>query len=256
MSDSMPHQHNNKTKTVRIAAVSGAIDQSFNYQDNSRDSAAQKTREQDSQQIEDIMQRGLNIAEVSIGLGVNFVSRMSSILKDQVIDKIKSAQILTPEMSSPPPASQYYNHQENEQQASPETTQASNSDETLYLINRLSLFPADSVSISFSINNESLSAEKKIQISIEDFVGTTQKFSIAAENFTVTPLEKIIAPMDFDKFVFNGTIPEKAQEDTYNGGIIVREEQEYRIPIVLVVSRRQYQQTQENNANRKSENAE
>ena len=185
-----------------------------------------------------MVNKGLDLAETGIGLGVNIVARLGSIFKDQVFDKISTSEMLNSVISntsdSEPETEQAYYP---EQTQAPATEQTATTEQISYLFNRLPLFPGSDVSLSFSINNDSLTSEKEIQLKIEPFVGETQQYNIDISAFSVTPSETAIAPVDFEKFVIKGKIPEDAPEDTYYGWIIVSEEQTYQIPVALVVSK-------------------
>jgi hypothetical protein len=53
--------------------------------------------------------------------------------------------------------------------------------------------------------------------------------------FAVKPQRRRIAPMDFEKFVLEGTIPPDLPSDVYHGAIVVASGQELSIPVRLVV---------------------
>ena len=198
---------------------------------------------QDKIPIEEMVNKGLDLAETGIGLGVNIVARLGTIFKDQVFDKISSSEMLSSVISN---TSDRDNQPETEQPHYPEETQppttgeqTENAEQISYLFNRLPLYSGSDVSLSFSINNDSLTSEKEIQLKIEPFVGQAQQYSIDVNAFSLTPSQIAIAPVDFEKFVIKGKIPEDAPEDTYYGWIIVSEEQTYQIPVALVVSKAQ-----------------
>ena len=205
---------------------------------NSDDGSAEIVASQNKVQIEEVVNKGLDLAETGIGLGVNIVERLGSILKVQVFDKISSSEALNSMMSNTSdrqPQAERANHQEEVQaQTSEQTTTP---EQANYLINRLTLLPGGDVFLSFSINNDSMKSEKEIQLKIEPFVGQAQQYAIDTSTFSITPSETAIAPADFEKFVIKGHIPGDAPEDTYYGWIIVSEEQTYQIPVVLVVSK-------------------
>lgn len=184
-------------------------------------------------QIEVLLNKGLDLTEAGIGLGVNIVARLGTIFKDQVIEKLGGSEILgsmlapsptdyPPQQPAPPPQAE-------------ESAPPAGGQEMTYLFNRLTLHPGDPISLSFSINNDSLDQPKKIRISVENFVGEAQKVVIDAGLFSVTPSRKTIAPVDFEKFILKGKIPEETPEDTYHGELIVLEAQKYRIPVILIV---------------------
>ncbi len=183
-------------------------------------------------QIEAIVHKGLDIAEAGIGLGVNVVSQLGLMIKNQLIDKINGTEIVSATMNNS--TSQGYSP-EKQTQGSNDSVESGAAEE-YYLINRLALHPGDSVSISFSMNNDSLTNEKTISLSLTDFSGAEHHFGMTRNNFSVTPESKTIAPVDFEKFVLTGIIPVEAPADTYYGSIIVEEQTQHRIPVVLVVA--------------------
>ena len=66
--------------------------------------------------------------------------------------------------------------------------------------------------------------------------GAARGFSFDGAGFSVNPSEKLIDPMDFERFVLTGSIPADAPEDSYNGWILVDGDEQMRIPVVLLVS--------------------
>lgn len=225
-------------RVVKVTPISAAKKSTTNS--HSDDNSTRDTTSQDKVPIEEMVNKGLDLAETGIGLGVNIVARLGSIFKDQVFDKISSSEMLNSVISNTSD-----NQVEAEQPHHPEETQAPTSEQTenteqiSYLFNRLPLYSGSDVSLSFSINNDSLTSEKAIRLKIEPFVGEAQQYSIDINAFSVTPSQIAIAPVDFEKFVIKGKIPEDAPEDTYYGWVIVSEEQTYQIPVALVVSKAQ-----------------
>lgn len=205
---------------------------------SSDNGSAKDVAAQNKVQLEDMVNKGLDLAETGIGMGVDIVERLGSIFKVKVFDRISSSEMLSSVMSNTSD-----NQPQAEQAYYPEEAQAAASEQTAtpeqanYLINRLPLCPGGDVLLSFSINNDSLNSEKEIQLKIQPFVGKAQQYSIDAGIFSITPSEIVIKPADFEKFVIKGNIPEDAPEDTYYGWITVSEEQTYQIPVLLVVSK-------------------
>jgi hypothetical protein len=219
-------------RTVKITAIPSG--KKFADHD---DSAATGPNPQGKTEIEEIVNRGLDLAETGIGLGVNIVARLGSIFKDQVFDKI-NPELLNSAINS---AAARSDQAEQPQQSQEEHSQASQQNagaEADYLINRLPLFPGDTASLSFSINNDSLTSEKRIRLAIEPFIGELHQYRIDGSAFSLTPSPIAIAPVDFEKFVLKGDLAEEVPADVYHGWIIVSEEQTYRIPVILVVSNR------------------
>ncbi len=172
-------------------------------------------------QVEAIVHKGLDIAEAGIELGVNIVSRLGLILKNQLVDNTNNV-------------SQAYPTEECAQNETSSTV--TDATEEYYLINRLALHPGDSVSISFSMNNDSLTDEKTISLSPIDFKGAEHHVVIPESNFSISPASKTIAPIDFEKFILTGTLPADIPADTYYGSIIVEDQTQHKISAVIVVT--------------------
>ncbi len=190
------------------------------------------------EQIEEMLNKGMDLTEAGVGLGVNVVTRLSSIFKTQVVDKLINEQTLgaISTLASQPAAPQPHPAEMPPEPGHEASQQDTVQQDANFLMNRLGAHPGGPVSISFSINNDSMAEKKQIKLSIEDFRGQGQQIPIPANAFSVTPSRKSIAPMDFEKFVFKGAIPADAPNDTYHGGIVVSDDEQYRIPVVLVVT--------------------
>jgi len=107
----------------------------------------------------------------------------------------------------------------------------------IYVVNRLPLYPGSPVEVSFSVNNDSPSSPKRVRLRVEGFVGEMHGAELNSGDFSVKPATKMIAPMDFDKFVLTGTIPQDIVADVYNGWIVALEgQEEVRIPVRLIVT--------------------
>jgi len=223
-------------RVVKVTPISAAYKSTTNSDSDNK--KASDTTAQEKIPIEEMVNKGLDLAETGIGLGVNIVARLGSIFKDQVFDKINSSEMLNAAMSntsdSQPEAEQPYYPEESQ---APTSDQTATTDQSSYLFNRLPIFPGGHVSLSFSINNDSLSSKKEIKLKLEPFVGEAHQQSIDTGAFSVSPPETVIAPADFEKFVITGNIPKDAPEDTYYGWVIVSEQQTYQIPVVLMVSK-------------------
>ena len=103
------------------------------------------------------------------------------------------------------------------------------------ITNRLPLTPGGAVKISFSVNNDSMTEPKKVDLRIEGFTGDSHGGRLDASTFTVKPAQKMIAPVDFDKFILQGPVPADTLPDVYRGAVTVASENELKIPVVLVV---------------------
>jgi hypothetical protein len=239
----MPNKSAKPQASLRTIKVKG-IHASKQAPDSKLNNSTQTNQGDDGNQLEAMVNKGLDLAEVGIGLGVDIVARLGSIFKDQVFDKFNTADILNAVMSKAPAeqhATDEYRRDASNSSTNPAQTDNQNTavqahDNTPYLFNRLSLQPGTDVSLSFSINNDSLTTSKPITISIEKFTGQLHQNTIDASVFSITPDSIAIAPADFEKFVLTGKLPPEILPDTYRGWINVAEQQTYRIPVVLVVS--------------------
>jgi len=192
-----------------------------------------------SDQINATFSKGLDLAEAGLSLGLTLINRFGTMVQDSVLEKFSG--VLS---SAPGPSSQGdspSNGPDGSQTPSPPSAQ--DTDESLeaqdpssYIVNRLPLSPEQPVSVSFSINNDSLEASKKVKVAVEGFVGFTHGQSFSAKGFSVTPSSKVIAPMDFEKFVLKGKLPAGLQADIYQGRIIVMADQAFDIPVKLMVT--------------------
>jgi len=185
-------------------------------------------------QLGHILNKGLDLAEAGMGLGVNLLSQFGSIVKGKFVDKIVSDALSGPAVSAAPRAPET-----NEQQAAePGVGQRRQTADRFFLSNRLPVAPGGQVSLSFSVNNDSSVAMKKIGLRVEGFVGESSRHIMNGQSFSVKPAKKDIAPMDFDKFTLSGMVPVDAPDDSYHGWIIVSDQEEHKIPVFLIVSKK------------------
>jgi len=171
-----------------------------------------------------LLSKGLDLAEAGLGLGATLVSRVGEVAQHQILERF---------MTQMGPAAQAAGAAPPEPEAAP---QAEPEPQNYGITNRLPLQPGGQVRISFSINNDSMEAAKKVALSLEGFVGAAHGRKLDAAGFALKPARKTIAPMDFDKFVLEGALPPKALPDIYHGWVIVSSDTELRIPVQLVVS--------------------
>jgi hypothetical protein len=61
--------------------------------------------------------------------------------------------------------------------------------------------------VSFSITNDSLVEPKRVHLRVEGLLGEQREARIDADAFSVRPMRKSIAPMDFEKFVLDRDAP-------------------------------------------------
>jgi hypothetical protein len=166
-------------------------------------------------QVGAILAKGLDLAEAGVGLGVTIISRVGTAATQKIREGMDGAAVANPPPSEPDAVTE------------PEPAYG--------ITNRLPLTPGGSVKISFSVNNESMTEPKKVELRVEGFAGDAQGGHLDASGFSVKPSTKTIGPVDFEKFVLQCSVPSTAQPDVYRGAIVVTSENELRIPVVLVV---------------------
>jgi hypothetical protein len=179
-----------------------------------------------------LLSKGLDLAEAGLGLGVTLVNRVGVAAQQQILERFmtQAAGTADPAMAAAaaaPPSP--------DMAPSPSAAAAPEA-ESYGISNRLPLQPGGEVKVSFSINNDSMEAPKKVALSLEGFVGDASGRRLNVAGFSVKPAKKTIAPMDFEKFVLEGALPPKAPPDVYRGWVIVSSDTELRIPVWLVVS--------------------
>ncbi|TCS11928.1 hypothetical protein [Caulobacter sp. BK020] len=168
-----------------------------------------------------ILAKGLDLAEAGVSLGATILNRVSVAAQQKIREGLDAA-------GQPQPAAAG---------AAPEEPVEPGEAETAYgLANRLPLTPGGEVSISFSINNDSMTEVRKVEFRVQGFAGDTRQAAIDAAAFAVKPAQKTIAPVDFEKFVLKGVVPETVPPDVYRGVVVVRSDKDLFIPVVLVVT--------------------
>jgi hypothetical protein len=175
-------------------------------------------------QVGAILAKGLDLAEAGLSLGVTIVSRVGAVAQEKLLDRVAAAAATADHPEAPAPAAA--------PPAPPPAAPASG----FGITNRLPLTPGGAVRISFSINNESATASKKVALQVEGFAGEATGRSIDPAGFAVKPAKKVIEPMDFEKFILEGAVPADAPPDIYRGAILVASDGELRIPVWLAVT--------------------
>lgn len=181
------------------------------------------------QQVGQLLSRSLDLAEAGLTLGVSLMNKVGAAAQKQILERFMSgaaamvdagmAQAQAPAPEPPPPGGEA---------GGPDPG-------TFGITNRMPLLPGAQFHVGFSINNDSMESPKKLALSIEGFVGETHGHPLDAD-LAVKPGRKTIAPMDFEKFVLEGTVPPKTLPDIYRGWIIVHSDTDMRIPAWLSVS--------------------
>ena len=183
-------------------------------------------------QVGTLLAKGLDLAEAGVSLGVTILNRVGAAAQQQLAERTEAAM-----PSSPAPAAGQPSPQEPWPVDAAGAPLTPPQPEPAYgITNRLPLLPGGPVQISFSINNNSMTEPRKVELRVEGFRGDTHGAQISAECFKVKPAQKTIAPVDFEKFFLNGTLPADAPPDIYRGWVVVTSDAELRIPVLLAAT--------------------
>lgn len=179
-------------------------------------------------QMGTILAKGLDLAEAGVSLGVTILNRVSLAAQQKIREGLDSAAQSQP--GAQPGA------QPGSSGVTPDAPAESAEADQYGLTNRLPLTPGGEVRISFSVNNDSVTDVRKVEFKVQGFAGESQRAAIDASAFTVKPGQKTIAPVDFEKFVLRGVVPETTPPDVYRGVVVVRSDKDLFIPVILVVT--------------------
>lgn len=189
-------------------------------------------------QIDALMVKGMDLAEVGLTLGVRLATRLSTALQLQsgdLFDRDKPTRpysdMRTVPSAGPGVTAEPAYQREPERPAPPQAPAQFN-----YIMNRSPLYPGNPVRVSFTINNDSQSSPRELRLSVEGFVGVTHGARLDGNAFAIEPATRVVAPMDFDKFTLTGIIPPDAVPDAYDGWVVVSAEEGLRIPLRLIVT--------------------
>lgn len=192
--------------------------------DTVKDTAASAS---EGDRINTLLAKGFDLMETGLNLGFNLVSKVENIAQDKVTDWVHNT-------------ARRYSHPAGSESASPPPDQKSEKEsdnQIAPVFNRLPLYPGGDARLSFSIENELTDSDKKITLHIgEVFAGDKSGFIIDGTTFSITPEKVKIGPLDFEKCVLNGHIPETAPPDHYLGSVLVTDTERYQIPVCLVVT--------------------
>ena len=175
-------------------------------------------------QMGTILAKGLDLAEAGVSLGVTILNRVSLAAQQKIREGLDSA-AQSQSGAQPSPAG-----------VTPDAPAESAEADQYGLTNRLPLTPGGEVRISFSVNNDSVTDVRKVEFKVQGFAGESQQAAIDASAFAVRPGQKTIAPVDFEKFVLKGVVPETTPPDVYRGVVVVRSDKDLFIPVILVVT--------------------
>lgn len=180
-------------------------------------------------QLGAIVTKGLDLAEASVSLGVTILTRVGSAAQRGLREMTPAAPEGAP-MERQPESTVGSGPPDASDNAAPTP------ESEFGITNRLPLMPGGAVRISFSVNNDSLTEPKTVELKVDGFVGDAHGERIDATAFGVSPASKTIAPADFEKFILRGQLPATLSGDIYRGAITVGAESELVIPVVLVVN--------------------
>ena len=180
-------------------------------------------------QMGTILAKGLDLAEAGVSLGVTILNRVSLAAQQKIREGLDSA---AQSQSEAQPGAQSGAHAGVTPDAPAESAEA----DQYGLTNRLPLTPGGEVRISFSVNNNSVTDVRKVEFKVQGFAGKSQQAAIDASAFAVKPGQKTIAPVDFEKFVLKGVVPETTPPDVYRGVVVVHSDKDLFIPVILVVT--------------------
>jgi hypothetical protein len=179
-------------------------------------------------QMGTILAKGLDLAEAGVSLGVTILNRVSLAAQQKIREGLDSAAQsqngAQPGAQPGPPG------------VTPDVPAESAEADQYGLTNRLPLTPGGEVRISFSVNNDSVTEVRKVEFKVQGFAGESQQAAIDASAFAVKPGQKTIAPVDFEKFVLKGVVPETTPPDVYRGVVVVHSDKDLFIPVILVVT--------------------
>lgn len=178
-------------------------------------------------QVGTILAKGLDLAEAGVSLGVTIISRVGVAASQKIREGMDAAAA-----NATPAASDAGMQTRTQPAAEAEPTEP---ESAFGITNRLPLTPGGSFKISFSVNNDSMTEPKKVELRVEGFTGDATGARLDASDFAVKPALKTIAPVDFEKFVLQGAIAAGVQSDVYRGAVTVASDSELKIPVVLVV---------------------
>jgi hypothetical protein len=187
-----------------------------------------RTERGQGDQLRAIFEKGLDLAEASLSLGLTVINRVGSAAQEQILSVTRNPQQAG--ATAPPDSEQAATARTGRPAGAPASEPPPAEEPQYYITNRLPLAPGAPVKVSFSINNDSVATPKKVRLRLEGFTGETEGARIADTGFTLTPALKTIAPMDFEKFV-----PPETPPDVYHGSVVVSAGEEFRIPVRLVI---------------------
>ena len=176
-----------------------------------------------AEQLGAIIVKTLDLAEAGLSLGITVLTRAGAAAQDALAERAAASGV-EPGAAHP--------HDAVDGSQAPEAP----AEEEFFLANRVPLAPGGSVHVSFSITNDSPVEPKRVRLRVEALVGEYEGVRIDGAALAVRPAQKTIAPMDFEKFVLTGTLPDGLPADVYRGAVVVASTDEMSIPVRLLVA--------------------
>jgi len=178
----------------------------------------------------EILARGLDLAEAGLSLGLTLIGTVGAAAQQKIFARLADADTPEGTRASPESTPDTGRRSPQEPREAPETQAP-----VLGITNRLPLFPGAPVRISFSINNDSPVAARRVILLVEAFTGERTRAVLPAGALAVAPGVATIEPMDFEKFLLQGALPPETAPDTYQGSLSVGDDEGVRIPVRLVI---------------------
>lgn len=199
------------------------------FSDNLKDGLLDRT-----DQMFSIMTKGLDLTEATMTLGLNMINRLGTVAQETIINRMTGG---APGPARPETHPQGEPHDGGYQQYSepvaapggPEVTEPN------WIQNLLPIVPGGPVRVPFSVNNDSPEIEQKVKLHLEGFAGSMSGTPIQNAGFSIKPATKTIAPMDFEKFLLVGNIPQNVPPDSYLGWVVVEGANVIKIPVRLTI---------------------
>ncbi len=181
-------------------------------------------------QVGTILAKGLDLAEAGVSLGATILNRVNLAAQQKIREGLEAA-------AQGQAAGQAQGAMAGSQpEAAGDEAPELEAEAGYGLANRLPLTPGGEVRISFSVNNDSMTDVRKVEFLVQGFAGETGQGALEPAAFSVSPSKKTIAPVDFEKFVLKGAVPETAAPGVYRGVVVVRSDRDLFIPVALVVT--------------------
>lgn len=172
-----------------------------------------------AEHLSSLVGKGFQLVEAVIDLGIQMIDSVGVVAQRVVVDR------LVPPSGTGAPAPP----------SAPAPATAAIPSE-LVVSNRVPVYPGGEARVPFSLNNDSETQGRRVRLHLIGFKGIRTGMILDAAGFSVSPSEREIAPMDFEKFVVRGLIPPNALPDAYDGFVVVSGEDELQIPLRLFVS--------------------